>query len=208
MTRRPTSPTTGLKVLKAGQSVARSDSGLDHDSVGSLATGEPQPADGMRWRVLGTRAGSMRGFCGWVFVAHAPNEATARKIGQELSSLEWSRWKHERLGVTADRRLSFGVRRQIPNNERRELLTTIKSHLRAQGKCIDLGIYKLDTAALRKMADKLSKQDVPVSTTAKAGPKPKQTGNKSGKRKQNFANRLKRMQRGKKRRPKQRPPAT
>jgi hypothetical protein len=96
MTRRPTTTASGLTPLRSGKTSGLSAAAMDHDTTGLLATGEPTPPPGMRWRVLGLPSSGRRDERHWRFIGHAQDEASAIQLGRDAArSPEWTRWKRE-----------------------------------------------------------------------------------------------------------------
>ncbi len=102
MTRRPTTPTTGMSVLSRGQTTVLARGAMDHDTVGCLSTGEPKPQPGMRWKVLGIPSTGRKDERRWRFIAHARDEAEAQRIGRAaVRSPEWTKWCHVRVSSSS-----------------------------------------------------------------------------------------------------------
>jgi hypothetical protein len=95
---RSTSRIAGLSVRAPHELQRAKPIGHDHDERGILGTGEPAPKATDRFRVLGLPAGKLRGLRDWRWVAHTRTKAEAMAIGRSLSTMEWSRWRHEPLG--------------------------------------------------------------------------------------------------------------
>lgn len=104
MARKPTTLATGLTVLRPGQTTTVTQNSMDHDTVGSLATGEPKPLPGMRWKVLGLPSTGRKDDRQWRFIAHARDEQEAQRIGRSaVRTPEWTKWCHLRIPVAKHR---------------------------------------------------------------------------------------------------------
>jgi hypothetical protein len=93
-----------MTVLRPGQTTTVTRNSLDHDTVGSLATGEPKPLPGMRWKVLGLPSTGQKSDRQWRFIAHARDEQEAKRIGRSaVRTPEWTKWCHQRIAVAKHR---------------------------------------------------------------------------------------------------------
>jgi hypothetical protein len=108
----------------------------DHDTTGSLATGEPVPEAGMKWRVLGIPSTGRRHERRWIFIGHARDEVSAIRLGREaIKSPEWTKWCHQRLTPRSSlEKRNSKKRRDVPDraqdiaaaNERLRVLSLVR----------------------------------------------------------------------------------